>query len=399
MTEDRLQIEWLDKKDRHSRYAKYALMELACQGDIDFVKVRPSHFSQDILPDAKRAELLPSQSFFVARLGKRSCRVILDCAESFIFLSQAITESDLYFCSSYHRDLFEKREFLTPYPWQREYDLSFYKDKFTSIEDTFGELFDNIVPFIPLPMVMDIPARLFSRLAQVRIVSLLLWHKIVKRSARWQVGGWDPELHLFRMRYEKLRSYRENELQYDVVLRDALWGWPHHRLRLHQVLRSLSGRKIYSSLSVNDPDDPAAYWRGVIPDSELEDTIRILKDKVVFPRPYEEMLTSSRLAVFATGKHWGSRMIAFISLLCGGPLMMDPPMYASYFPMSEFKIDYFNKDWAEIDFVLQQIDYDRWVALRLHNQRVFDKYLAPLPVAHYVCRTIRAWFDDENRKV
>lgn len=373
-------------------YVKYALMKLAVEEGIDFVKINPDHFDRNILPKEKQDLLRPSQSFFVVRKGEKTCRVIVDCSESYLYMSPVIQDSDLYFCSSYKECMFKDHVFFQPYPWQKEYDLQSYKNHFEGIEEKFGESFHKIMPFIPLPMVMDVQARLYDRLNQLKLISLTLAQKAKKRLPELTVSSTDPELLLLNMRYNQLKAYRENRLQYDIVLRDALWGWPHHRLKLHQALRELPNRKIFASLSVPDINNPDAKWRHFIPEQEVDSAISILSEKIDFPKPYEEMLTSSRLAVFATGKHWGSRMIAFISMLCGGPIMMDRPMYESYFPMSEFDLYYLEDDWSEIVGVLNQIDLDKWIDIRTFNQGVFDRYLAPVPVARYIAQTVQKWF-------
>ena len=75
---------------------------------------------------------------------------------------------------------------------------------------------------------------------------------------------------------------------------------------------------------------------------------------------------------------------------------MDKPLFEPYFPMREFKIFYDRNEWTDLESLLRQIDAEQWQDIRDHNQKVFDKYLAPLPVAHYIWQTIEKWMDDRS---
>ena len=398
MTEKRLQIEWLNKNDRVSLYAKYCMMELARTGEIDFVRIHPSRFDRGILSESSLGALSPAQSFFVARLGDQQCKVILDCSESFFYISQAIKDVDLYFFTSYNRDLFREHRFFKPYHWQSAINLSDYESSFGRIEDLYGKHFHKIIPFIPYPMSMAVPARMFNKCRQIYIVLLLLARNVIKRLPRTAVGQFDPDLLLYRLRYELIKSYRSNQLRYDVVLRDTLFAWPLHRIMLHRALKKIVGKSIIASISTSDVNDPDAWWRKVIPDGEISEVIQILKDQPQFTDDFEKMITSSRLSVFATGKHWGWRGITFLSLMCGGPILMDVPVFEPYFPISEFILFYNHREWKELDSVLDDIDDSKWQNIRRHNQQMFDKYLAPLPVARYVCQTLRTRMAEPDLK-
>ncbi len=60
------------------------------------------------------------------------------------------------------------------------------------------------------------------------------------------------------------------------------------------------------------------------------------------------------------------------------------------------KIFYNRNEWTDLESILQRIDAERWLDIRDHNQKVFDKYLAPLPVARYICQTIEKWMDERS---
>ena len=390
---ERLKIEWLDKKDRGVLYAKFSLMELARSGEIDFVRVRPSSFDQNLLPRSIKDALSPAQAFLVAYKGDKRCKIVIDTSESYFYMSSAIADSDLYFFSAYNSEIFEKHRFLKPYSWQERYDLAGYKRNFEKIERDFGSYFTRIVRFIPYPVVMDLPARRFSRSTQAVIVTLLIRRFLRKSLPKQGFSIQDPEYRLLRLRYNQLLKYRKNTIRYDVVVRESLWAWPWHRILLYKALENLSGREIYASLKSATADDPEAWWRAGIPEGEMEEVDRMLHKKVDFPESYEEMITSSRLAVFPTGKHWGWRAITFLSMISGGPILMDRPLFEPYFPMNEFKIYYADNEWSNLASTLEKITEEKWIDIRSHNQSVFDKYLAPLPVGRYIFGTIQEWFE------
>ncbi|MGB5686719.1 MAG: hypothetical protein WBM35_12955 [Candidatus Electrothrix sp.] len=388
MEHKRLRIEWLDKEDKHTLYVKFALMELARVGEIDFVQVSLARFDRKILSQEAIDALSPAQSFFVAYDNGQRCKIILDISESYFYMSSAIAEVDLYFCTAYSAELFEKRQFLTPYPWQERYDLGGYQRNFQRIEKEFGEHFHKLVRFIPCPPVMDLPVRRFGKMKQVQIVSLLLGRFLQKKIPIPLSSFFNPEYHLFKLRYRQLLAYRQNTLNYDVVVRESLWAWPWHRVLLIKALAALKGRKIFYGLSSSEKDHKEAWWRHDIPKNERDEISRMLHAEIHFPESYEEMITSSRLAVFPTGKHWGWRAITFLSLLSGGPVYMDKPIFEPYFPMDAFRVFYTEDEWVDLESVLNEVDDEQWKAIRQHNQEAFDKYLAPAPVGQYICQAV-----------
>ncbi|WPD22731.1 MAG: hypothetical protein SD837_21415 [Candidatus Electrothrix scaldis] len=392
MEQERLRIEWLDKEDKHTLYVKFALLELARAGEIDFVRIPPARFDRKILSQQAIEALSSAQSFFVAYQNGQQCKVILDISESFFFMSSAIAEVDLYFCTAYNSELFEKRQFLTPYPWQQRYDLGGYQRNFQRIEKKFGKHFYKLTRFIPCPPVMDLPARRFDKEKQVAITSLLFARFLQKKIPGLFGNFFDPEYRLFKLRYQQIFGYRKNTLKYDIVVRESLWAWPWHRALLIKALAALKDRKVFYGLSSSEENHDQAWWRHDIPEDEHDEIDKIIHENVCFPESYEEMITSSRLAVFPTGKHWGWRAITFLSLFSGGPLLMDKPIFEPYFPMDVFKVFYTQDEWEDLETVLNQVDEEQWAAIRQHNQAAFDQYLAPLPVGKYLFQTIQGWF-------
>jgi hypothetical protein len=108
------------------------------------------------------------------------------------------------------------------------------------------------------------------------------------------------------------------------------------------------------------------------------------------------MLPSSRLAIFPTGKHWEWRAITFLSLMSGEPILMDKSMFEPYFPLNEFEIFYDENEWSNLEDIINLVSNDQWQLIRKHNQSLFDRYLSPIPVGNYICKTIFDWFKSRN---
>lgn len=387
-----IKIEWLNKNDRSVLYAKYALMEFALSKNIEFIRVSPRIFKKR---ETKILDLLtPAQAFFVVYYNDMKCKVIIDTSESFFYISPALKYTDLYFFTSYNSNLFENHKFLTPYSWQIDYDLSSYKDKFMEIEKKLGQYFNKILRFIPFPVVMDIPVRRFSLYKKIVIINLILYKKKKKLLCRQKLSKFDPEYLLLKTRYQQLLGYRFNKLKYDVVIRESLWAWPWHRVLLYKSLQGMKDRKIFSSLKA---DMSETWWKKYIPEGEIDNVIDILQEKNKFPDSYEEMITSSRLAVFPTGKHWGWRAITFLSLMSGGPIFMDKPIFEPYFPLQDFKLFFSEKEWMDTGDIIDKISDKDWVDIRKHNQDAFDKYLSPLSVGNYLYDKILEWFHNQKK--
>lgn len=392
MGAERLRIVWLDKEDRSVLYAKFALMELAHTGAIEFIRVHPKAFDENILPQRVRASLSPAQAFFVAYQGDQQCKVVLDTSESFFYISSAIQDVDLYFCSSYSREIHEEHRFLTPYSWQERYDLAGYRQHFERVEAEYGAHFRKLKRFIPFPVVMNVPARRFGKAKQAAILFWLAGRFVRSRLPHKRFGVLDPEYRLFKIRYNQLLGYRSHQLAYDVTVRESLWAWPWHRVLLYKALEQLPEKNIFTSLSSAQADKPKPWWQRAIPEGEYEYVRGLLNKKQTFPESYETMITSSRLALFPTGKHWGWRAITFLSLIVGGPMLMDRPLFEPYCPLDEFKLFYTDREWADLRSFFDRVTDEQWREIRQHNQAAFDRYLAPLPVGKYIYRTIQEWF-------
>jgi hypothetical protein len=171
------------------------------------------------------------------------------------------------------------------------------------------------------------------------------------------------------------------------VLLDTLWGWPRHRLALHRQLQVLSnaGHQIHSKLNWAEP----SHWDGSNTDPLDRAQFPLMAGRNI--ENYEEMLAASRLAVFASGFHWGWRNIMTLALMWGLPILADRPYLEPWFDLNRFLIQWNDDDdWAELATALADVSDKRRSATAMHNQRMFDELLAPERAADYFLTTSQA---------
>jgi hypothetical protein len=314
----------------------------------------------------------------VVLLSEGSCRIrcLIDSEDSFFWLCPLISEVDLYFCAGYNSTFFEHGQMVQPYSWQRDFELQFYKSRSDELLARFGEFFGKVRRFVPIG----------PSLASGEHVPFLV-QKL--RNLQFRAGSvgtrdlyWQSDFIDFERRYRSLLAGRAAKLRYDVVLRDTLWGWPQHRQRLHSELAQLAGRRrIHSALNWSDP----------VPfDGSVEAPLNPREFPMVTGpiKHYEEMLAQSRLAVFATGFHWGWRSIMSVALMFGLPVYMDRPLLEPWFRLDRFVI-FWNEDgtWGDLEAHLKSISDVEWERIKSHNQRQYDELLKPERVASYVIET------------
>ena len=93
---------------------------------------------------------------------------------------------------------------------------------------------------------------------------------------------------------------------------------------------------------------------------------------------YEAMLAASRLAVFATGFHWGWRNIMTLALMMGVPIFADRLLPEPWFDMDRFEIRWNDQfDWPEVVDALGAITVAEHARIKARNQAAFDDVLAP----------------------
>ena len=318
-------------------------------------------------------------SFLVIKKNATTIRCVVDNEDSFALISPLIKEVDVYFCSGYNSDFFEKKQFVKPYNWQKEQDIIWYKDTIDRKINELGDHFYKIKKFIPIAPNLYHNVPLSWPMRKFRNIE----HRINQVIGRGH--NFSDVYKGFEIRYAFLKELRNKKLKYDVTLNDSMWGWPQHRINLHSQLKSLhsKGYKIHSALKWTDP---------VIHDGSY----MMKQDNNNFPlqtnpidHPYEEMLAQSKLAIFACGFHWGWRNIMMFSLMVGLPVVTDRLLTEAYFDMNEFHLlQQEDHSWSSLETRLTEINEHRWNDIKLHNQHVYDKYMSPDSVASYFMKSL-----------
>lgn len=299
-------------------------------------------------------------------------RCIVDSEDSFFWMSSLIREADVYFCSGYNSAFFEQRIFEPPYPWLHRNEVVLYEKRARELIETYADFFDRVRRYVPIgPELSRPPSRGWWRQKLRNVIHKAQSH--VGETVPWYFRHKDLE-----ERYQGLLDLREAPLLYDVVLQDTLWGWPRHRLALHQRLKELSGRyAIHSQL----------HWKEPLAIDGSDKTPMEHSEFPVSTQPivnYEHMLASSRLAVFATGFHWGWRSIMMLALLFGLPVHADRLILEPWFDMGRFAISWNDSfDWQDLETKLDAITLETWNNVKAHNQRIYDEVMAPDRVAEY----------------
>lgn len=367
-------VRWFRNSHEHRNYwLRFGLMRLNRRGVIDYREAPIEScvdfgFDEDIVRHSHR-----HTSVIAVEIGKERIRCIVDSEDSFLCMGGLIGYSDRYFCAGYNSTFFKEKRFEPIYSWLKSHETSFYRQRAAEIVKTQGKFFDRVRPFVPIAPDLQLhnrPGALTQRFRN-------LHHK-----ASSQVGidkPWRFELADFEQRYRNLLALRSLPARYDVVLSDKLWGWPRHRLALHERLAQLaaSGRDIHSRLNWAE----ASIWDGSDVAPIPEDGFPITCGTIT---NYEEMLASSRLAVFASGFHWGWRNIMTLSLMWGLPILSDRLLVEPWFSIDRFAIDW-NDDpeWEGIGDLLDRRSSSERLAISSKNQSSFDNLLAPDKVAEY----------------
>lgn len=312
-------------------------------------------------------------SIFAIRGASQIKRVVVDSEDSFFWMAPLVRDCDLYFSAGYSPAFFEERSFIAPYPWQTEAEVAFYRDRAAWLIASYGELFGRIRCYVPIAPSMgrrDRPGPLSLKLRNLR-------HKLSKQLMRDH--DWHYDYVDFEVRYAELLSYRQAVQQSDIVLLDSLWGWPRHRVALHEHLRRLSPHyRIHSRLNWSPPYSCDAGDRSGLVQGDFPMTIGAISD-------YEMMLSQSRLATFATGFHYGWRNIMTAALMMGLPVLTDRLIVQPWFDMNVF--DFIETDsygLGNIEAVLARYPTERLAQVKTRNQAAFDRYLSPDAMARYV---------------
>jgi len=374
-----VKVHWFrDKPEERNDWLRFGLMELAQKKEIsyyewDLKKMTKYGFSKEILSNHSLRHL----SFLVVEEGTRKVKCIIDNEDSFVLFSDLIVYTDVYFCAGYNSDVFERKSTPKFYKWQTETDVKWYVDLLSKKIPLFESHFHKVRKFIPIGpnLWKEIP---ISKLKRFYLNNLHRIRKALRLSNQSQTV-----YEGFRSRYSDLLKLRNEKLRFDITLSDTSWGWPKHRIKLHQELRELSkkGFKINSVLKLTEP-------------SVCDDSVSENFDQKNFPMKigeiidYEKMLASSRLGVFTCGFHWGWRNILTLSLFIGIPVVTDRLLTEAYFDLNTFKLwEIEDESWDLLNETLVKITPEDWKNIKTINQTTFEHWLNPETVANYFIKT------------
>jgi hypothetical protein len=372
-----MEIIWFkNNHEQRNDLLRFGFMRLHHRGDVNYCEYPQQlctlfGFSEDVAGHEHR-----HTSLILIRDGVRQVRCLVDSEDSFFYMSSLIAEVDCYLCAGYNSEFFEKKRFLKPYLWQTEPEIAFYQERARELILRWGAYFGCVRKFIPIaPSMWSIkpipPLKQKYRNIRSRL------HSKLSRTLFWQSA-----FREYEFRYSELLELRSRPLLYDVVLLDTLWGWPRHRLDLHQKLKSISNRyRIHSRLNWSDPVRQDGSEIDPLDPTEFPLETNAVED-------YETMLASSRLAVLATGLHWGWRSIMSLALMIGLPVYMDRAILEPWFSLNAFTILWNDDgDWSGLEKHLALVTESEWKRIKKHNQAEYDAVMKPERVAEYVITT------------
>lgn len=388
-----MQITWFKHgHEARNDYFRYALMKRHLEGDLEYREV-PQEGGRDFgIPESLVQHNHRHTSFFVVKDGSKSRLIAIDNEDSFVHMQPFIKEVDAYFCCPFTTAFHREQKFPPLLPWQTEEDVEPYRAKASELTEKYGEHFEKVRKLTPTPTTLAD----FGKMPRPK------WRRAVWKHRFRRLQFWKNDKELWRhdyaaceARYEQMLGYRNLSLHYDIVCRESLWGWPDNRIELHKRLDNLrvNGYEVYSQLT------PASEEEAIPSRFDVTEENRARLDELMQPMDlddhYEKALGRSRLAVFPTGFHWGWRGIVFLGLCAGLPILMDRPIYEPYFDFSEFEVAYNEGTWEKVNRLVDEIDEDRWRAIKTKNQRVFDDYLSPGMVGFYLQSELREMLGGE----
>lgn len=363
------EIIWFQNPHEHRNHLLlFGFMKLHKSGKIRFIYKPYEELERYIDAPKIKDHIHRHTSFFLFKEQGQELRVLVDSEDSFAQLCPLIEEVDVYFAAAYNTRFYKDHNFIDPYHWQTTEDVAVYKRRAEELIKRYGQHFRKARKFVPIGPNSAYPVKK-SYLAQKFQNAQDKYYRLLRNQINWE-----PQYAIFEARYQYLKQLRQASPQYDVVLHDTLWGWPVHRYKLHQELKRLSNQyRIHSVLKWHDSNEANPLDAGEFP---------IISHPI--EGNYEEMLASSRLAVFATGYHWGWRNIMTLAFYWGLPVLMDEPMFESYFDIKEFRyFSHHSGEWNEIESLLKQAEGINRDETKAHNQATYDKYMLPEKVAEY----------------
>ncbi|QJE94281.1 hypothetical protein [Luteolibacter luteus] len=370
------EVIWFRNSHDHSvHYFKLGLMRLARQGEIRFREMRNEE-AGELLPAKLREHKHRRTATLSIREGNGKPRiVVLDGEDSIFQLSPLIESCDRYFSCTYRRRFFEGEDFDLALPWQTEDELSHYRDRYRKLQQDYRAHMPKARPLMPIGPDLEWtgPVGGLERKLQS------LRHRISKLRAPWL--DWQPQHESFEKRWSHFERLRALPVDYDVSLKDSLWGWPRHRTALHRELARHADRyQIRTDLTFRNPLD---FELGQHPAPDPKDYP--MKSGGGVTGNYEEQIARSRLGVFATGFHYGCRSIVTLAWLLGVRTFSDPLSFESIYDFDELGGLSIHRsgDWSEL---AQELETARNEApsARLERQATFDRIASPERAARWI---------------
>jgi len=364
-----IKIVWF--KNRHEQrlnWLKFGLMQLHKQNKVIFYEKNNDLIKHETVSDDIKNHV-HRHSVIIKYINNDISKFILvDAEDSFFQISSLIKDVDLYFCCSYNSDFFVKKKTNFQLKWQEIDDVVFYKESSESLIKEFGDSFSKVKKLIPIPPSLDLIEEdknlVFQKFKN-------LYNKVYR--SIFNSNSWSEAYKMFDKRYNILLSYRTTPTEYDVVLLDSLWGWPKHRIVLHEQLQLLNNRfKILSELRYVKNDQTTQIDPSLFP---------VVTNPV--GKDYELKLAASKLGVFATGFHFGWRNIVMVALMIGIPVYTDEIILEPHFDFNLFQYFTNHGNFEDIESIIQSLNKDELTKIKKHNQEVFDTYMHPTAVAEY----------------
>lgn len=376
----RTKVTWFRHDHEHRNdWLRFGFMRLHKKGLVEFRQLPWSHRVDFGFEEKSTETPLKANSLFAVETDTQKRTCVAESNDSFYVMSDFIRYADCYFCAGFNSEFFVEKSVPAPLIWQSEPEFEAYRKQGTDLIRSLGDHFEKAKAFIPIAPNLGRHSRLPSWKQRLRNAS----HKLSKTLG--PEIPWSGQLSDFDDREKYLKSLRGLSPNYDVVLLDTLWGWPNHRIRLHERLKTLSesGFDIHSRLKWHSPSE----WDGSA--SASIDASRFPMEIGTPIENYELSLAQSRLAVFATGFHFGWRNIMTLCLMIGIPVLHDRIILEPWFGMDKFDIAY--NDSATWDCLTEKLNYydakQRQETLA-KNIASFDKHMSPEATASYVLKGI-----------
>jgi hypothetical protein len=367
-------VTWFSHSHEHSlHWLKLGLMRLARRGEIRFLQI-PNEIASGL--PAPLVKKVHRRLVVLTVNDSRFTKIVLADGEDSVFQTSPLIEhADHYFVCSYRRSFFHGEPFDLGYSWQTEGELAHYRLLWQELQSSLKNHLHKGRSFYPIGPDLaaaqpDAPW-MQNKLRNVR-------YKI--RSSVSHTRDWSREHEQFERRYLYLTTLRESPVRYDIVLRDSLWGWPRHRIALHKLLQKLAERyEIHSRLSYRECFDYeyAGFEKPSRTDFPIEAGTPDAEN-------YEQMFASSRLAVLATGFHWGCRNLMTLAQFLGIQVLGDPLEFQNAYDLSqgmEWNVD---GRWSKVEPLLDQLRDASETANRKRRQVYFDSVMQPELVANYL---------------